>query len=273
MALTLPSALAPYAARYASDDPAYGRPLVVTVVLLPGSALLGYDPLNLDNLLARAVVDEALAGRGLPQPPPGTTYRLPVPLRCLWRDEQGLPLWAATPFAPAGAAAHDVLYRHKRWQPAFWTAGTRRDGRFTILPTDGRWMERRVPQPAQVAERFVARAVGDPVEVARLLGRITHVGGRRAAGLGAVARWEVAEDGAPFALVADGGDGPRLTRALPAAAVRLLEGGLPDGPPALVGWTPPYWRWKAAGWWPGTPVTRGGDDGDHRPATAAAGGA
>jgi hypothetical protein len=256
MALLSVAALAPYATRYASDDPAYGRPLVVTAVLLPGSALVSYDPLNLDNLLARAVVDEALAGRGLPLLAASDAYALPIPLRCLWRDEQGLPLWAATPFAPAGAVARDVHYWHKRLQSGAWTAG--RGGRLSLASAHGRWMERRVPQPALVAERFVARAVGDPAEVARLLGRITHLGKKRGAGFGAVARWEVAESDAPFALVADTGDGPRLTRSLPAAAVRLLDGGLPDGPPALVGWTPPQWApWLfAPGWWPGTPVAR-----------------
>jgi hypothetical protein len=122
-------------------------------------------------------------------------------------------------------------------------------------------MERRIPRPALVAERLVARAVGDPDEILRLLTPVTHLGKQRAAGAGAVARWEVAPAREPFALVRDGA----LARALPAAAVALLGGRRPAGAPAPVGWTPPQWApWLfAPGWGPGTPVAGAADDADE----------
>lgn len=236
-------ALAPYQARYARD--AAHQPLRVTLSL--ASPLAGYDPLNLDNLLARAVVDEATAGQGVPHA--SAAYVLPVPLRRLWRSDDGLPLWAATPFVPAGVSAVDVAVLHKRQQVGEWT-GTP-SGHLNLASAAGRWMERRMPLPTTVAEAWTADAIGDASEIARLLARVSHVGKRRAAGFGVVVRWEVAPWDA-WSLVRDG----RLTRALPAEAVRLLDGGLPAGTPAPVGWTPPQWKPDLfrSGWWPGTPV-------------------
>jgi hypothetical protein len=117
-------------------------------------------------------------------------------------------------------------------------------------PRNGRWMERRVPRPARAAERWVATAVGDPEEVARLLRGVSHLGKDRARGLGLVRRWRV-EPLAGWGLVAEG----RLVRPLPAEAVRLLGGALPAAGTALVGWTMPQWRPALfrPGWWSGTP--------------------
>lgn len=244
-------ALTPYVERYAGatiENPNVS-PLRVVLTLRPGSRLAGYDPLNLDNLLARAVVDEATAGQGLPTTP--QAYRLPVPLRCLWTEpETGLPLWAATPFSPLGESAPDVAYWHKRAQSGRWT-GTK-SGKYSISSTNGRWMERRVPLPTVVAEQWAADAVGDPGEVARLLANLAFVGKRRSCGFGEVATWRV-EPLDAFLLVRDG----LLTRPLPAGAAHLVaEHGRPDGEPAPVGWTPPQWKPDLfrPGWWTGTPV-------------------
>lgn len=238
-------ALAPYKSRYESMD---YQPLQITLELVPGSSLAGYDMLNLDNLLARAVVDEATQGRGLPNTP--DAYDLPVPLQCLWRSPNGFPLWAATPFAPAGFTAHDIAYWHKRAQSGRWT-GTKR-GTFAIRSTSGRWMERRVPLPTTIAESFVATCIGNAEEIARLLEPFAHVGKRRTNGFGAVHRWLVAPADS-WRMVVDNA----LTRALPSLAVGLLGGQMPEGQPAPVGWTPPQWKPSmfAPGWWPGTAVT------------------
>lgn len=242
--------LRPYTERYAEIA---AVPLRVTFTLRPGSRLAGYDPLNLDNLLARAVVDEATAGRGLPPVP--EAYRLPVPLVCLWREpETGLPLWAATPFAPEGLSATDIAYWHKRAQSGRWT-GTK-TGRYSISSTNGRWMERRVPLPTTVAERWKADAQGDPEEVMRLLGKLSFIGKRRSCGFGEVREWRV-EPAESFTLVHD----ELLTRPLPEGAVGLLgERLLPEGEPAPVGWTPPQWKPSLfrPGWWTGTPITEAG---------------
>jgi len=237
-------ALQPYQARYV-DDSAF-VPLRIVLLLRPGARLAGYDPLNLDNLLARCVVDEATQGAGLPFAP--GAYNLPVPLRCLWRDDEGLPLWAATAFHPAGEQATDLAYWHKRVQNGRFT-GTR-TGTFAIRSTNGRWMERRVPLPNVVCQRWEASAIGDPAEIARLLAPIGFVGKRRTNGFGEVEGWLV--EPAEFALIQDG----RLTRPLPAGAVPLLGGAVPIGTASPVGWTPP--QWKPAlfrpGWWTGAEV-------------------
>jgi len=246
--------------RYTLLDPYIGRyqdietqPLRVTLELVKGSPLVGYDPLNLDNLLARCVVDEATQGARLPSNPEG--YVLPVPLRCLWKSAQGAPLWAATPFVPQGESFTDTHYYHKRLQSGLWT-GTKR-GQIKINASNGRYMERRVPVPSVTAERFVAHCIGNAEEIARLLGNLAHVGKRRAVGFGEVKRWLIDEE-IEFYLVRNS----KLTRNMPALAFDgtiedcgLVPNSLPEGEPAPVGWTPPYWLPSqfAPGWWMGTP--------------------
>lgn len=237
--------LMPYVERYAAMPM---EPLTVHIHLQPGSRIAGYDPVNLDNLLARAVVDDATGGWGLPNEP--GAYLLPVPLLCVWRSDNGHPLWAATQFVPDGLSARDVAYWHKRAQSGNWT-GTK-SGKFSIRSTSGRYMERRVPLPTVVAFEWVASCVGNATEIGRLLARITHVGKRRSNGFGEVRRWEIRQ-AETFRLIADGA----LTRPLPAAAIELLpEGVLPVGEPAPVGWTPPQWKPAlfAPGWWAGAEV-------------------
>ncbi len=237
-------ALRPHGERYIELEV---TPLRVVLHLQPGSRLAGYDPINLDNLLARMVVDEATEGRGLPFTP--EAYNLPVPLKCLWRSDAGLPLWAATPFTPAADCADDVAYWHKRVQTGRFT-GTK-SGKYTISSTNGRYMERRVPLPTKVCDIWQADCIGNAAEVARLLAGCTYVGKRRTNGFGEVAHWEVQPLDA-FALVRD----DRLTRPIPAMAIELLNGHVPEGQPAPIGWTPPQWKPSifAPGWWTGTPV-------------------
>lgn len=245
-------ALMPYADRYEDIE---GEAVRVVLELVPGGRIAGYDPLNLDNLLARAVVEEATAGRGLPNEP--GAYRLPVPLRCLWRSPgglplpEGLPLWAATPFYPVSEGVPDVVYWHKRAQSGQFT-GTK-SGRFSIRPTQGRWMERRVPLPTVVADVWEAWCIGDAQEIARLLRPIAWVGKKRSIGFGEVRQWRF-ERGGGFWLVREG----RLARSMPALALdALLPGQRFAEEPAPVGWTPPQWKGSLfeAGWWPGTPAS------------------
>ncbi len=238
-------ALEPYVDLYNGLE---GEPLCITLELVPGSRIAGYDPVNLDNLLARAVVDEATGGHGLPATP--EAYRLPVPLRCLWRSPEGLPLWAATPFFPVGDHVADVAYWHKRAQTGEFTCT--KTGRFAIRSTQGRWMERRVPLPTTVCDRWQAWCIGDAGEISRLLTSLTHVGKKRSTGFGEVRRWRI-ESAPSFDLVRDG----QLTRAMPAAALsELLPGYQIPEEPAPVGWTPPQWKPSlfAPGWWPGAMV-------------------
>ncbi len=250
------ASLMPYKERYAGMS---FEPLCVVLELVPGSRLAGYDALNLDNLLARAVVDEATQGRGLPNTP--EAYELPVPLQCLWRSPDGFPLWAATPFAPVGLSVKDIAYWHKRVQSGRWT-GTKR-GTFSIRSTQGRWMERRVPLPNLLAGEFSATCVGNAEEMSRLLTPFANVGKRRSCGFGEIRRWRIRV--ASWPLAANGERAPEwmlvehglLTRSLPGLALGLLPiGQVPEGLPAPVGWTPPQWKPSlfAPGWWAGTRV-------------------
>lgn len=97
---------------------------------------------------------------------------------------------------------------------------------------------------------YKAKAIGDPAEVGRLLAGISYVGKRRSNGFGEVCEWRV-EPLEAFTLVRD----ERLTRSIPAEAVGLLQGYVPEGAPLPVAWTPP--QWKPAlfrpGWWTDTP--------------------
>lgn len=236
-------ALAGHVQRYAD---LVGEPLQITVRLRVGARLAGYDALLLDNLLARCVVDEATHGALLPNIT--DAYVLPVPLRCLWRSPEGLPLWAATPFHPIGDQVSDVTYWHKRGQTGTMT-GTPK-GTFSVFRNKGRFMERRVPLPTVVCATFAATCIGDGAEIARLLETVPFVGKRRSMGMGEVESWEVTQG--TFELVEDG----QLTRNLPVAALPLLNGMRPDGEPSPIGWTPPQWKPSlfALGWREWTPV-------------------
>lgn len=257
--------LKPFAERYAVLEV---RPLRVVLTLREGSRLAGYDPLNLDNLLCRSVVEEATEGRGLPES--REAYDLPCPLRCLWRSPAGWPLWAATPFQPAGLSIPDVCYWHKRQQSGRFS-GTK-TGNLRLNAAGGRYMEKRVPLPADACRTWEARCEGDAAEVARLLERFPVVGKRRAIGHGEVERWTV-EPIESFDLVREG----RLMRPIPVLAWPALFGlQVPEEAPALVGWTPPQWKPSLflPGWWTGTAVPGGatGDDVDWYAGTLAAAG-
>ncbi len=250
MSLIIDPALRPFLERYRAAAPA-ARPVRVTLRLREGSPVAGYDPPKLDGLLAWAVVQEATGGRGLA--PSSAPYALPVPLLCLWRSVDGLPLWAASDLRPAGAALDDVEYLHKRAISGGWSAGNPRTGRLSLNTASGRHMERRVPLPQRACAVWEARAWGDAAEIARLLAGVAFVGKRRGAGLGEVRDWQVesipaggggGEPGADGVAIAPGRDAVcrdgRLLRPVPAGAAGAL-GLAPDEPPALLGWTPPYW--------------------------------
>jgi len=238
-------ALMPYVEKYENLQ---GEPLRIILRILPGSQMALYDLLNLDNLLARCVVDEATQGQLLSnsQEP----YRLPVPLRRLWTSTDGYPLWAVTPFWPEGLVTDDVIYFHKKQHSGRYTKT--KSGEFAVRQGQGRYMERRIAQPCRVCSEWHAWCIGDGEEIARLLGDKAHVGKRRHAGLGAVQQFQV-ESANEFLQVRDG----HLLRAVPAEAlpvvlpnVRMAEA------PAPIGWTPPQWKRELfrPGWWPGAQV-------------------
>lgn len=228
-------------------------PLRITCELYQGAQVAQYDPIMFDGILANAAVREMTGGGMLP--PSLAPYEISLPLHCLWRSEEGLPLWAATCLYPVEPTFSDMLYLHKRAQTGQFTQGKK--GKFSINVSVGRWMERRVPTPTILAARWEALAIGDLAEIQRLLPLISHIGKRRAAGMGEVRAWGV--EALPALSI---GDllirDHRLSRPIPLDARHLIEGWMPDAGATLTGWTPPYWHpgTLASGWRAGTPVIR-----------------
>lgn len=221
------------------------QPLRVTLKVRRG--VVWYDRLALDGLLAGAVVRRATRGHGLIDTP--DAYDIPLPLKCLWRNEDGHPLWAASYFAPVGEALRTEVYQHKRAMTGLYSRG--RGGRLKVATNTGRNMERRVPYPVLDGD-LEAVCLGDPDAIRQLLEPIRFVGKRRNTGLGEVDSWTVepVDSLSTADLLIHGGE---LSRAIPAAAASVLNLEISE-PPVLVGWTPPQWKPSlfAPGWPAGT---------------------
>lgn len=200
------------------------QPLRVTARMVNGA--MHYDPLHLDGLLASALVDSALQGRGLD--PDGGPYYIPLPLQCLWVDTFGAPLWASTDLIPHNAAS-DTMYMHKRALEPTMT-------RENLRTTQGRHKEMRRPMPVTSAAMWTADCVGNPEEIARLLATVTNAGKKRAFGMGRVAEWQIAPIDKFSVWTEDG----KPRRPLPAAFVMKDTGWMPLDM-SRMGWTPPYW--------------------------------
>jgi CRISPR type IV-associated protein Csf3 len=236
----------------------YGRkfdcqPVIVRARLL--RPMVWYDPPTLDGLLAGAVVRDATMGRGVPDI--DEAYDIPLPVSCLWRNESGHPLWAASNFWPVGDAEAGIQYQHKRAITGKHSRG--KGGRLKIGRPSGRHMERRVPYPTLEATEIEAQAIGDKEEIGHLLESIQFLGKRRNTGLGEVARWEVSA-GQFCELETLIGEGHTLLRAVPVGARGLLPAS-PQGEPVYIGWTPPQWKPSifSLGWPSGTPLETGAD--------------
>lgn len=239
----------PFRQRYAGLEM---RPLTVTAVLAPGAMVLQYNPMYLDGLLGSAVTLLAMRGRGLPD----TTdaYDIPLPLACLWRSDEGHPLWAASCLYPAGAWEQDTVYLHKRAPSGrFSRSPGGRKKMLRLVTSMGRDMERRVPMPAVSATELTARCIGDGDAVAELLEQVLYLGKRRNLGSATVRYWSVVEAAwsPDEVLLTDN----TLSRAMPVGAAHLLPAP-PAEPPAVVGWTPPQWKASlfSDGWRAGTPL-------------------
>lgn len=202
------------------------EPLHITFHLLPGGRVVNYDPIHLDGLLARAVVEIATEGRLLADAEDG--YWIPLPLKMLWQDGGGYPLWAASVLRPVGPAVSDVYVRHKRNSEG-WLHNKKK-----LVTRNGPWMERRMPTPIQVCDTYEARCIGNADAVRLLLEHFTHIGKLR---LGRLDRVDV--ELADFDESAVYLDGATLIRPMPAEAGLLR---MWPGTPSLVGWTPPFWK-------------------------------
>lgn len=222
------------------------EPLTVTAVMVKNARVVNYDPIHLDSVLSRAVVDMAFGhNRGLPNSNEG--YWLPVPLKAAWFSEDGRPLWYSSVFLPDAEIVEDVTYRHKRTLDGWWSSG--RQNR----PSQGRWKDRRIPVPNAVCDRWQARIIGNAEWIERLLGGIKFMGKNRSIGFGQVDRWEIeSADWTGHDIFIDD---DALIRNTPSAASEST--GVPWlQNPTLVAWTPPYWKRSLCvmGWRAGTVV-------------------
>ena len=210
------------------------EPLRVTIHLQPNSRIVNYDPIHLDGLLARAVVERATEGRLLADSEDG--YWIPLPLEMLWQSNEGYPLWASTVLYPVADTIDDIYIRHKR------NSGGEFHDKKKLQTRNGPWMERRIPTPTQVCNTYEALCIGNADAVRGLLSEFTHIGKLRLARVNSV----TVEPIDKFSLWSNG----TLMRPVPIASgvMALTER------PSLVGWTPPQWKPSlfSLGWPTGT---------------------
>lgn len=220
--------LNPYTCKFVSLEM---TPLIIIIRLRPGSHLVAYDPVYLDNLLARMVVERATQGRLLASVE-NDGYWLPLPLRMAWKSEAGFPLWDSSIFSPIGDQTGDIVYLHKRSLSGCFSHPK------SIKTVVGRWMERRIPVPTILCSTWQARCIGHRETIQDLLSGLTHIGKHRNRGFGEVAGVEVEPGDFVTALIQDG----HLTHSIPGEAAEKVLGSCPADSMLLVGWTPPQWN-------------------------------
>lgn len=211
------------------------RPLRVTLHL--GTALYAPDAPMLDAILAGMVVRDAYHSGMIPDVPADVSPLVPAPLKTLWTDDRGFPLFACTSLTPAGAEASDVYYHHKRHQPGKHTKRTKNGRPYGVNAQMGRFIDRQRALTTTVAERLTCTAIGNAQEIARLLKLLSAVGKERARGMGKILKSEIEEIDA-FSFDQEG----KLSRDLPFAALEPLGYREIAGNLTLGAWTPPYWR-------------------------------
>ncbi len=204
------------------------EPLTVTAVMRHGAPLCSYDPIHFDGLLAKAVVIAALKMQTLPDAV--EPYWLPLPLAQLWTSDDGLPLWAASVLRPYGDTVGTEVYLHKRNAPMTFSNSAK------LETGKGRYMERRIPVPTQVAFAWQARVIGNREWLNFLLPQFTNIGKHRSRGMGAVKEWRISDAGwTADDIVKDAG---MLIKPIPEEAGLIAW----PGSPVPVGWTPPQWK-------------------------------
>lgn len=217
------------------------QPLRVTAKLLTNYA--PNEPsgaVHLDGLLALAVAE----AHPCPFKHSDAASVMPLPLKLLWQDAQGKPLYASGNLMP-DTEIKSSEYWHKRYPndktefigriDAADVAKPKRQPSMNANNTAGRYKDYRTPLAVRTAKTLDGLCVGNLEEVSRLLQYITHVGKKGSQGFGRVVGWTVEPCEATLEQVLSG-------RALP------VESGLrKDGNPVYCCWTPPYWHmpWAA----------------------------
>lgn len=229
------------------------EPLQITAVYKPGASRVNYQPQALDNLLANQVMRQA----GFDSlPDHQDCYDIPLPLKCLWRNANGWPLWAASYFWPDSETYQWSLVQHKRAITGQWSEGRGKDKTLSLNKHAGKHKEKRIPVPVETSAtgRYTATAIGNFETVCELLENVTQLSGRRGIGMGEIDYFEISVVEYVNPLIT----GDKLARAIPLAAAELLppHTRITTGYVPSVGWTPPQWKPTlfSAGWFAGIPI-------------------
>jgi hypothetical protein len=137
-----------------------------------------------------------------------------------------MPLWATNWFGPVGANRKVSLWWHKRAIKPEYAALRKGVSKSSIHEQAGRFKEKRIPMPAQIASTWTTTCIGNADEIARLLQSVDAVGKKRNA---RVSRWTIRQVEA-FS----------FSRPVPASYIHEREKAFPLDV-QLAAWTPPYW--------------------------------
>lgn len=197
---------------------------------ITGSVFSPYShgKLNLDSILASA----SISGKEHEMPSLyHSVVSVDIPgLMCLWTDEDGKPLWAASLLFPVTDITIGKEYTHRRY-PSHRADLSKKPSANTSA---GQYKEYRKPIRTVQADEWVAYAIGDIGVIQELLSKISYVGSRRAAGYGRVQEWSVSVD--------DSVTIERIVknRFVPVDALPFID--VVSENPTLISnpWTPPY---------------------------------
>ena len=206
------------------------KPHEITLHLKTPAAL--YDPLHLDGLLAKAVVENALDGQPLESS--AEPYYLPLPLKQAWTADSGLPLWHSTDFQPLETDTVESVFWHKRTVSPDFLPTTRAGKPMNIRATQGALKEYRIPLPLHTCLKWgkrPSRAMPMPSGSCSVRSPLSGKSGRKATD------WWTSWELKPIKTFSFFDDEDKPLRPIPTPF-------LPDYPitdVAFTSWTPPYW--------------------------------
>lgn len=197
------------------------------------------EPLTLDGLLAWAVAMDCFQGKmpSCAQDP----WWIPLPLKAI-AHHKDFPLWASTDFTAINPHYDHTNVHRRTGENSYALAavkqslGEKRPRRMPN-PAAGQYMDYRVPERLEIAERWVADGVGNIAEVSRLLKLVQHIGRGAARGRGRIRKIEIRELNQFSLLTPEGG----VRKNVP---VQIDLGNTIKDRVQLAGWTPAYWQSK-----------------------------
>lgn len=226
MSMILLDELREYRERYAALPM---RPLRIVCEL--AAPVAHYHNLHFDAILAFQVLAEATRGRGCP--PTEDYYEVPLPLREVWRSEEGVPLYASTDLLSQSTHVQDVVYYHRRALEPTMTPKP-------LRTTQGRHKEKRTPLPTTVTSALSCDVLGNMDEIGRLLENLTAIGKKHST-LGTVKRWLIS----PLETFSFVDKDHCARRPLPVLALYGDNWIIGLDHAKHVAFTAPYWHWQS----------------------------